>query len=171
MDLTATNNQKWLQDAVDRPVFIVGTMRSGTSFLGLALNQADTMHGCPFELRRVWSRAGRVPMASDVVDNVCPCLGKNDVWPGQADSLKKAFQNEIIRNLGDKKLHPQSRFLNKCPHLCNKLGLVDVLFPEATYIWTVRSLKDVVISLKTLLLRPYFSDNDYFHVWPHPAPR
>lgn len=164
-----STEKNWLLNTVDRPVFIVGTMRSGTSFLGLALNAVSSLIGCPFELRRVWSRAGRVPMASDVGDTVCPCLGEQDLWQGQAEALRRAFQKEVLDNLGTKTLSPNSRLLNKCPHLCNKLELVKALFPDATFIWTLRSLDQVVISLKNLFLRPYLVEQDCYHVWPHPS--
>jgi hypothetical protein len=157
--------ESWLQLAVEHPVFIVGTMRSGTSFLGQALNQCESLIGCPFELRRVWSRAG-VPMASDVVDNVCPCLEEQDVQEGQLELLSAAFKQEMLKNLTGKNLGQDIRFLNKCPHLCNKLGLVKSLFPEAIFLWTLRDLTEVVTSLKNLFLRPHFRDIDCYHEWP-----
>lgn len=163
--LVEATQTAYLDSAVDKPVFIVGTMRSGTSFLGLALNQIETFVGCPFELRQVWSNAGRVPMASDVIDSECPCLTESDVWPGQLQSLREAFKLRMLDNIGDKQLGSNSRFLNKCPHLCNKLGLVKSLFPKAGYIWTLRNLEEVVVSLKNLFLRPYFMEQDCFHYW------
>lgn len=156
-----------LENAVSRPVFIVGTMRSGTSFLGQSLNEAESLIGCPFELRRVWSRAGRVPMASDVGDETCPCLDASNMWLGQERALKDAFKQEMVNNLHTKTLTRNSRFLNKCPHLCNKLGLVDALFSQAHYLWTIRPLKEVVQSLNNLFQRPFFRQNDYFHLWPY----
>jgi len=49
---------------MDKPVFIVGCMRGGTTMLTDLLGRHPNIIHCPFELRMIWSRAGNVPMAS-----------------------------------------------------------------------------------------------------------
>lgn len=152
--------------AVDRPVFVVGTMRSGTGFLGLSLNQANDLIGCPFELRRVWAEDGNVPMASDLFGRDCPQFVAEDANRVPLIRLKKAFAAEVMKNFGHKQLTPTSRFLSKNPHLCNKLGLVKALFPQAQIIATVRSFDQVVGSLRALFAREGMRIRGIRHYWP-----
>jgi hypothetical protein len=115
---------------------------------------------CPFELRMVWSRAGNVPMASPKTrDRTCPCLKETDVRPGQAERLTRAFLQEMIKNKGTKNLDT-SIFLNKNPHLANKLPFINSLFPNSRFIWIYRDMPSVAASLKKILNRKEI------HYWP-----
>lgn len=157
---------KCAHNAVENAIFIIGTMRSGTGFLGLRLNESSSIIGCPFELRRIWSNVGNVAIASDVQGTECPSLNQNNINQVPIPSLKHAFSEEIIKNIGSKPVNEKIRFLNKNPHLCNKINLVAALFPKAKFIWTIRSLDKVVCSLKNLFERPGMQQKGIQHVWP-----
>jgi hypothetical protein len=150
--------------AIERPVVVVGSIRSGTTLLAQMLGRHPAITYCPFELRAVWSAAG-VPMASPKTrDAVCPALSARDVRPEQITFLVRRF-NEIYtarRNASAK--DPAARFLTKNPHLCNKLPFVEQVFPKAQYIWIYRNMLDVVASLKRLLLAEH-ERHKVWHVW------
>ncbi|USK52295.1 sulfotransferase [Bacillus sp. CMF12] len=142
------------------PVFLVGCMRSGTTmYAGLLGSHPNIIH-CPFELRRVWSREAGVPMAAPkTFDYKCPHLTEKDVKPGQREKLARAFLKEMRKNKENKKIN-NSLFLNKNPHLGNKLPFVNELFPDAKFIWIYRDMPSVTASLKRILNR------DVIHYWP-----
>ncbi len=146
------------------PVFLVGGMRSGTTLLAELLGRHREIVHCPFELKHVWSEGGGVVMASPRTrDTVCPQLGAEDASPERAERLTKAFLEEYRKNAANKE--PGARFLNKNPHLCNKLFFVDSLFPDAKYIWIHRAMTDVAASLKRLFM--YGLDRHKVrHYWP-----
>ena len=135
-------------------------MRSGTTLLADLLGIHPNIIHCPFELRMVWSRVGNVPMASPKTrDRTCPCLKETDVRPGQRERLSRAFLQEMIKNKGTKSLN-NALFLNKNPHLGNKLPFVNSLFPNARFIWIYRDMPSVAASLKKILNRKEI------HYWP-----
>lgn len=149
-----------MNQKIKNPIFLVGCMRSGTTMLADLLGQHPNIIHCPFELRGVWSRAGNVPMASPKTqDRKCPCLKETEVRPGQAERLSRAFIAEMKKNKGSKNINHAS-FLNKNPHLGNKLPFVNALFPEARFIWIYRDLPSVTASLKKILNRKVI------HYWP-----
>ncbi len=151
-----------------RPAFIVGCMRSGTTLLATMLGGFDGIVNCPFELKRIWSESGCGPMASaGTRDLTCPQLGAEDVMEGQAERLALAFADEMAKNRMGKR--DDAIFLNKNPHLCNKLPFVNALFPDARFIWIHRHLPQVVVSLRKL-----FEDvqrrQQTWHYWPKRQP-
>ncbi len=146
------------------PVFMVGCMRSATTLLAKLLDRSPGIVHCPFELKHIWSGVGGVPMASAKTrDTVCPELHESDADPAQAERLAKAFLEEM-RKVSDGK-RADALFLNKNPHLCNKLPFVNALFPDARFIWIHRPLPAVVASIKRL-----FADvqrrQGTWHYWP-----
>jgi SAM-dependent methyltransferase len=152
---------------LERPIFLVGTMRSGTTLLAELLGQSPHVAHCPFELKDVWSRAGGIPMASAKTrDMECHEYDAGDVHPEMKKRLVTAFMERMQALRGKA---PDAVFLNKNPHLCNKLPLVHALFPDARFIWVHRHLPQVVASLKRL-----FADvqgrQSTWHRWPEPEP-
>jgi hypothetical protein len=145
---------------IKKPIFLVGSMRSGTTMLADLLGGHPNIIHCPFELRGVWSKVGNVPMASPkTLDQKCPCLKETDVQPGQSERLSRAFITEMKKNRGRKNIN-QSFLLNKNPHLGNKLPFVNALFPDARFIWIYRDMPSVTASLKKILNRKVI------HYWP-----
>jgi len=149
-----------------KPVFLVGAMRSGTTLLADLLGESSQIVHCPFELKDVWSAVGGVQMACPKTrDEICHELGAQDVKPGQREKLTAAFM-ERMSAVADNKA-ADAVFLNKNPHLCNKLPLVDALFPDARFIWIYRKLPSVVSSLDTLF-EGVNRRQQTWHYWPEP---
>lgn len=148
---------------LQKPVFIVGTMRSGTTLLAELLDLSPHVRHCPFELKDIWSRESGIPMASPKTgDHFCPQQSAEDASEQQAERLIKAF-SERARQCSDKS--QSSVFLNKNPHLCNKLPWVQRLFPEARFIWIHRHMPQVVASL-IRLFEDVRQRQAVVHVWP-----
>ncbi|MCP4693418.1 MAG: PqqD family peptide modification chaperone [Desulfobacterales bacterium] len=161
-------------DAPFKPAFIVGCMRSCTTLLAEMLGRLDGVVYCPFELKGIWSGKGGVPMSSPGTrDAICPSLGPDDVMEGQADRLARAFLVEMEKNRRDgldrRDQRENAIFLNKNPHLCNKLPFVEALFPDARFIWIHRRLPRVVASLKALFETIHLRRR-IRHYWPKPRP-
>jgi hypothetical protein len=93
----------------------------------------------------------------------CPELGAGNFTESQREGLTREFLAEMARQQTGKRA--DAAFLNKNPHLCNKLPLVQALFPDARFIWIHRRLLRVVASLKRL-----FEDlcrrEHTWHCWP-----
>jgi 2-polyprenyl-3-methyl-5-hydroxy-6-metoxy-1,4-benzoquinol methylase len=150
--------------SLSRPVFIVGCMRSGTTLLAKLLGRSAEIVYCGFELREIWSKTGKVPMASQKTrDERCPALGEGDATEQLASLLGNAFRERLISLQAGKA--KDAVFLTKNPHLCNKLPFVKVLFPDARFIWISRGLHDVVASLKGLFSRQD-RGHDVWYYWP-----
>lgn len=149
-----------------RPIFLVGTMRSGTTVLADLLDGSRDIAYCRFELREVWSRVGGVPMASAKTrDTECHELSSQDASPEIAARLRPVFLNRARARPGK---DPDARFLNKNPHLSNKLAFVAGLFPDCQVIAVHRDLPQVVASLKRLFAKVN-AEKGAFHVWPAPT--
>lgn len=149
--------------ALKEPIFLVGTDRSGTTYLADLLGNSPYVAYCPFELKDIWSRVGGIPMASPKTrDPDCPeCFGKN-VSQKMRNELTVAFKERMNILQGK---HKDMIFLNKNPHLSNKLGLVTALFPDARIIWIYRHLPQVVASIKKLFIDVYHRQQTR-HWWP-----
>lgn len=144
----------------------MGAMRSGTTLLADLLGESKQIIHCPFELKDIWSAVGGVPMACPKTrDEVCRELTAKDVQPGQREKLAAAFSERMAANSSGKAA--DAVFLNKNPHLCNKLPFVDALFPDARYIWIYRSLPSVVASLYSLF-EVVNQRQQTWHYWPEP---
>jgi hypothetical protein len=149
-----------------RPIFLVGTMRSGTTLLADLLDESRDIAYCRFELREIWSRIGGVPMASAKTrDTECHELTSKDATPEIAAHLQPVFLNRL-RARKDK--HPDARFLNKNPHLSNKLSFVEGIFPDSQVVSVHRDMPQVVASLKRLFAKVN-AEKETFHWWPSPS--
>lgn len=149
-----------MNQKIEKPVFLVGCMRSGTTLLAELLGRHPNVIHCPFELRGVWSKKGEIPMASPkTLDRKCPHLTEADIKPGQLQRLSRAFLDEMKKNKGNKNIK-DTIFLNKNPHLGNKLPFVNALFPDARFIWIYRDMPSVAASLKKILTK------NVIHYWP-----
>ncbi len=148
----------------DRPLFLVGCMRSGTTLLAQQLGSHPEVVYCPFELKDLWSRVGGCEMASPRTgDAHCPSLGASEASPLRARALRAAFLESYQRHAAGKR--PGALLLNKNPHLCNKLPFARALFPRARFLALTRSLPAVVHGLRGLFAYG-LERHGVVHVWP-----
>lgn len=156
-----TSADRW--GTLKDPIFLVGTDRSGTTVLAELLGKSPYVAYCPFELKDIWSRVGKIPMASPKTRDLdCPEYFGESASLNMRKELTMAFE-ERINILHGK--HKDAIFLNKNPHLSNKLGLVTSLFPDARIIWTYRHMIQVVASVKKLFTDVYHRQQTR-HWWP-----
>lgn len=146
-----------------RPVFLVGTFRSGTTLLAELLGRSDDIAHCRFELKDLWSSVGRIAMASPKTgDRTCPECSTDEPAPAAAAALSRAFRERMAGCVGK---GPDAVLLNKNPHLCNKLPLVKSWFPDARFIWIHRGLPQVAASIKRLFV-DIRTRQSTWHYWP-----
>ncbi len=121
----------------ERPLFIVGMPRSGTSLIEqiLAAHPAVYAAGEVEELGRITGElAGGNPAA----------------WPARAAALDAGS----LEALAQRWLHPLTqaaggaqRIVDKMPHNFEKLGLIALLFPKARVIHIQRDPRDICLSI------------------------
>jgi hypothetical protein len=83
--------------------------------------------------------------------------------------MKSRLSEAFLMRISDLQCKdPNSVFLNKNPHLCNKLPLVKSLFQDARFIWIHRPLLQVVASIKRLFVDVHKRQSTW-HWWPLPS--
>lgn len=148
---------------LERPVFVVGTVRSGSTLLAGCLGEHPLIRYVGFELSGEWSRFGGAPIAGVETDDPhCPALGAEHASAARRDALHGRFA-ELLAEEGGK---PGSTFLNKNPHLSNKLPFVRALFPDASLVVTGRDLRSTVASTKVLWTLTLTEDTGQRHYLP-----
>jgi hypothetical protein len=141
---------------IDRPIFIVGCGRSGTTPLFDLLAQhpdvARTIGYPDGEDHDGWIRHGQCAMAG--IGNVnsgqygnginganyCLHLTAEDATPEIVQAMRGYYWEKVLEGAAHK------RVLNKQPHLSNKLGYVLGIFPDARIVQIVRDCQPVVAS-------------------------
>lgn len=119
---------------LDRPVFIIGAPRSGTSVLYSVLRSAPAFAHWPGEAHEVWE-ADYHPALRGWGSNV---LTAADVDPKAAQRIKRAF----FLVAGSRR-----RLIDKTPRNALRVSFVDALFPDARYVHLVRDGRENVNSL------------------------
>jgi hypothetical protein len=131
------------------PLFIVGTVRSGTTLLANCLGKHPSVCHVGFELSEEWSKHADVSIACpDTLDLACPPLTEVDASEIRGRRLEKRFSELMITKGGE-----NARFLNKNPHLWNKLPFVRAIFPDASLIIISRDIRSTVASTKMLWIK------------------
>lgn len=132
---------------IRRPIFLVGTVRSGTTFFARCLGDHPAVVYAGFELLPEWVELAGVEIAGPGV----PCREcRSDDGGGRDEAELAAIRRRFAALHADKGGWRFSRFFNKNPHLWNKLGLVRRLFPDASFVVTSRDLRSTVASTKRL---------------------
>lgn len=151
------------------PLFVTGCMRSGTTLLVNKLSQHPQLLKIGFELNDIWTELGNAPCGS----SECKFMENHDANYDTAfqmtnyfsDSIdsSKSFKRTIMRAYNSFKLQ-EGRIkydwknilpVNKSPHLINKIGFINSLFPESKIIFIIRDIYSQSASQK-------FHFEDYF---------
>lgn len=119
---------------LDRPVFIIGAPRSGTSLLYAILRKSSVLKHWPGESHEIWE-ADYHPALRDWESNE---LRARDVRPDAATRIKRAFF------LVTGKKH---RLIDKTPRNALRVPFVDALFPDARFIYIKRDGRENINSL------------------------
>ena len=131
---------------LQRPLFLVGTVRSGTTYFARCVADHPQVINAGFELSKEWHELAGVEIATPGLPCIhCPPAGP-EVVAGKEQEVRDGFA----------RLHhikggwSGTRLFNKSPHLWNKLPLIRALFPDAVLLVTSRDLRSTVASAKRL---------------------
>jgi hypothetical protein len=151
-------------DLFSRPIFVVGTMRGGTTLLAKYLGVHPDVCYVGFELNRAWREIGKIDFA--VTGNgasTCPPLGRGEATPERIRELRDGFGDifEYEKNGGR-----QVRLLIKNPHFCNKLPFLHAVFPDTTLVISSRDIRSSVASIKRFWQQAHESHGTRYYL-PH----
>jgi tetratricopeptide (TPR) repeat protein len=122
----------------ERPVFIFGLPRSGTTLVEQVLASHSQVHGAG-ELRFTREDFDSLPTLQNTSESAVVCLGRID-----RQTLQGVARRHLDRLLDLNKT--ASRIVDKMPDNYLYLGLLSVLFPRAKFIHCRRDLRDVAVS-------------------------
>jgi len=143
------------------PLFITGCMRSGTTYLTNKLTGHPQLLKIGTELNSVWTKIGGASIL-----RYCDYKGPENVncyYTYQMSNYLFRFINEsksLKRHLMRANIYYSRKIgrisydwdnlipVNKSPHLMNKIGYVNKLFPQSKYIFIVRDIFGHSASMK-----------------------
>ena len=129
-----------------QPLFMVGTVRSGTTYFGRCVADHPQVINAGLELSKEWHELAGVEIATPGLPCThCPPAGPEAV-AGREEQVRAGFARLHMVKGG----WSGTRLFNKSPHLWNKLPLVRALFPDAVLLVTSRDLRSTVASTKRL---------------------
>jgi hypothetical protein len=146
------------------PVFVVGCIRSGTTILHQMLKRyfpsAIDIDDVDFEGRAFWQSRG-FNIGSPRTGTRCDACDGTAATDEQKSEMRAHVRERTSGN---------RHIVNKNPHLSNKIGLVNAVFPEARIVHIIRDDLALVASTKLRLLATYEGENFYrtpfIHYWP-----
>jgi tetratricopeptide (TPR) repeat protein len=127
-------------DPTRLPVFVFGMPRSGTTLVEQILSSHSQVHG-----------AGELGLAREVFQSVPAVLGMAD----EMATCLRAVNAPAVRKLGARYLEGlralapaggAERLVDKMPDNYLYVGLLAMLFPQATFVHVRRDLRDVAVS-------------------------
>jgi Sulfotransferase family len=119
---------------LDRPIFIIGAPRSGTSLLTVIVAASTRIRRWPGEGHEIWEHDYH-PAFRDWESNV---LEATDLSPEAAVRIRRSFF--LIAG-------SRHRLLDKAPRNTLRIPWVDAIFPDALYVYLKRDGRDNVNSL------------------------
>jgi len=127
------------QDVSDRPVFIVGMPRSGTSLVEQILASHPKIFG-----------AGELNYINQYANGMQNRLGAAAPYPACLAGITQTILDDIVKQYLDRLLTMNSaavRVTDKMPHNFLHLGMIAMLFPGARIIHTIRNPMDTCLSI------------------------
>ena len=119
---------------LDRPIFIIGAPRSGTSMLYAILRESSRLAHWPGEAHEVWE-ADHHPALRNWESNA---LGAADADPATTGRIRRSFF--LVTGSG-------KRLIDKTPRNALRIPFIDAAFPDARYVYLQRDGRDNVNSL------------------------
>lgn len=121
----------------ERPVFVVGMPRSGTTLVEQVLAAHPAAWGCG-------ERTGIVSIAQAVGD------ATGVAWPQQAARLPQAWREAVASAYlaeGARLAPHVLRLVDKQPYNFAHIGLIAILFADARVVWCRRDPRDIALSI------------------------
>jgi hypothetical protein len=140
---------------LDRPIFIIGAPRSGTSMLYAILRHSPRLTNWPGEAHEVWE-ADFHPALHGWGSNA---LDATDAIGPEAERIKRSF----LLVAGTRK-----RLIDKTPRNALRVGFIDALFPDARFLFLKRDGRDNINSLINAWRTPRY--RTYRLPQPHSIP-
>jgi tetratricopeptide (TPR) repeat protein len=124
----------------ERPVFVVGMPRSGTTLTEQIIGSHAQAHGC-----------GELPDMALIARNLPSRDGSPQQWPHIIEDIDPgSLQQAIDRYLAATTRHAPAealRLVDKSPMNFYLLGLVALMFPRARVVWCRRDPRDIAVSI------------------------
>ena len=149
------------------PVFVIGCMRSGTTFLADKLSEHPQILKVGNELRQLWTEFGGAPCGElentrrTAADFNPDALANMSSYFARYVTNARSFRRHLMR-LRYRVRHGRGRVfydwqnvipLNKSTRLVNKIGYVNALFPKSKIIVIVREIGAHSASMKAFIDR------------------
>jgi hypothetical protein len=135
---------------IERPIFLVGTVRGGTTLLAKCLGAHPEVHYLGFELSREWCELADMEIAGPGPEKPsCPPYTEADATEELRQKARSGFARIFFEKGGQK----GKRLLNKNPHLWNKIAFVKAIFPDAGFVVTSRDIRSSAASTKLLWMK------------------
>ncbi|MDP9068661.1 MAG: sulfotransferase [Actinomycetota bacterium] len=140
---------------LDRPIFIIGAPRSGTSMLYAILRASAHLAHWPGEAHEVWE-ADHHPALRGWESNA---LTTADADPATTARIRREFF--LVTG-------PNKRLIDKTPRNALRVPFIDAIFPDARYIFLQRDGRDNINSLINAWRTPRY--RTYQLPEPHAVP-
>ena len=153
----STNNRKY--KPVEKPIFILGTGRSGTTILGIVLSM-HTEIGYLNEPKAIWHL---IHPHEDIIGNYSQSDAKYRLTAEEAtDEMRQRARQMFGAYL---KTTCSERLVDKYPELIFRVDFVRALFPDARFIFLVRNGWDTCHSIANWSKRLGREVNGEKHDW------
>lgn len=128
-----------MPSVLDRPTFVGGAGRSGTTLLRVCLDAHPALRSGP-ELKLLPKLA---ELRASFVGVLAPVVEAHNGGPDHVDRACRAFVETLLADF----LAPGERWVEKTPHNVAFMADLGAIFPDARFVHVVRDGRDVVESL------------------------
>jgi hypothetical protein len=141
---------------IERPVFVLGCGRSGTTIFGTVLSQHPKVTYLN-EPRRLWYSC--YPQTDIWTSHAAERGGKmllteQDVDPARSDKLRRRFKFETLKT-------GRPVLIEKLPINNFRLRFIHAIFPDARFVHILRNGIEVARSIAKMAPDGWFGDDDY----------
>lgn len=145
---------------IERPVFIIGTVRSGKTTLARCLGRHPQVIYPGRELSAEWRELAEIKIArSSNSDGYCPPYSELDATHIRRHNVREGFAELVASQGGGRR----ARFIDDNPHLWNKLPFVRRIFPDGRFLVVSRDIRSTVASAKVLWMNGYAAKGTWYY--------